>query len=170
MKSTYRGWILYVSGVTKGHLTTLCLGLHGWASTTKVIQPIWILLKQETVSRSGISWTICKSAPLIRQITTPAPIFFTGGMPFLLPNQQRRSTEGILITRLSKSGSRISDHWLLKCHVIFGGIHWQCWYFQYSVTGRVQCQWLLDSQCSVPNAPRLIWANIRVFKLCHFFV
>ena len=36
-------------------------------------KPIWILLKQETVSGSGISWAICKSAPRSRQITTPAP-------------------------------------------------------------------------------------------------
>ena len=34
---------------------------------------LWILLKQETVSGSGISWAICKSAPRSRQITTPAP-------------------------------------------------------------------------------------------------
>jgi len=32
-----------------------------WAGTRKV-KPIWILLKQETVSGSGISWAICKSA------------------------------------------------------------------------------------------------------------
>ena len=36
-------------------------------------KPIWILLKQETMSGSGISWAICKSAPCSRQITTPAP-------------------------------------------------------------------------------------------------
>ena len=35
-------------------------------------KPIWILLKQETASSSGISWVICKSAPRSRQITTPA--------------------------------------------------------------------------------------------------
>ena len=59
-------------------------------------KPIWILLKQETVSGSGISWAICKSAPRSRQITTPAPhhSFFTDRMPFLPPNQQRQSTEG----------------------------------------------------------------------------
>ena len=62
-------------------------------------KPIWILLKQETVSSSGISSAICKSAPCCRQITTPAPhvpplSFFTGRMPFLSPNQQRQSTEG----------------------------------------------------------------------------
>ena len=34
---------------------------------------IWILLKQQTVSGSGISWAICKSARCSRQITMPAP-------------------------------------------------------------------------------------------------
>ena len=77
------------------HLTALCPKLPGWASTRKV-KPIWILLKQETVSGSGISRAICKSAPRTRQITTPAPHYsvFTGRMPFLPPNQQCQSTEG----------------------------------------------------------------------------
>ena len=69
----------------------LFLGLPEWASTRKV-KPIWILLKQETVSGSGIIWAIFKSAPRSRQITTQAS--FLPGMPFLLPNQQRQSTEG----------------------------------------------------------------------------
>ena len=57
---------------------------------------MWILLEQETVSGSGISWAICKSAPRSRQITTPVPHtqFFTGRVPFLPPNQQRQSTDG----------------------------------------------------------------------------
>jgi len=54
------------------HLTALCLGLLGCAGTRKV-KPIWIFLKQETVSGSGISWAICKSASRSRQITMPAP-------------------------------------------------------------------------------------------------
>ena len=49
-------------------LMALCPGLPGWASTRKV-KLIWILLKQETVSGSGTSWAICKSAPHSRQIT-----------------------------------------------------------------------------------------------------
>jgi len=68
----------------------------GLAGTRKV-KPIWILLKQETVSGSGISWAVCKSAPRSTQTTTPAPdhsVFFTGRMPFLPPNQQHQSTEG----------------------------------------------------------------------------
>ena len=51
--------------------TAICPGLPGRAGTRKV-KPIWILLKQETVSDSGISWAICKSASRSRQITMPA--------------------------------------------------------------------------------------------------
>ena len=82
---------------THTRLTALYPGLPGWAGTRKV-KPIWILLEQETVSGSGISWAICKSASRSRQITMPAPhysSFFTGWMPFLPPNQQCQSTEGI---------------------------------------------------------------------------
>ena len=80
---------------THTRLTALCPGLPRWAGTRKV-KPIWILLKQETVSGSGISWAICKSVPRSRQITMPAHhhSVFTDRMPFLPPNQQRQSTEG----------------------------------------------------------------------------
>jgi len=70
----------------------------GWASTRKV-KPIWILLKQETVSGSGISWAImqvCTSLQTDNYASTPPLSFFTGRMPFLSPNQQRQSTEGPL--------------------------------------------------------------------------
>ena len=84
---------------THTRLMALFPGLPRWAGTRKV-KPIWILLKQETVSGSGISWTICKSVPCSRQITMPAPhhSVFTGQMPFLSPNQQRQSTEGKINT------------------------------------------------------------------------
>jgi len=68
-------------------LTALFPGLPRWAGTRKV-KPIWILLKQETVSGSGISWAICKSAPHSRQITTPAPhhsSFLQAGCPSCRP-------------------------------------------------------------------------------------
>ena len=76
----------------------LCPGLPRWACTRKA-KPIWILLKQETVSGSGISWAICKSALHSRQIAMPAPhhSVFTGRVPFLPPNQWRQSTEGKLL-------------------------------------------------------------------------
>ena len=72
---------------THTHLTACYPGLPGRAGTRKV-KPIWILLKQETVSGSGISWAICKSAPSSRQITMPAPhhsCFLQAGCPSCSP-------------------------------------------------------------------------------------
>ena len=72
---------------THTRLTALFPGLPRWAGTRKV-KPIWILLKQETVSGSGISWAICKSAPRIRQITMSAPhhsVFLQAGCPSCRP-------------------------------------------------------------------------------------
>jgi len=93
------GWSCHLGsalGVTRTHAhTALCPGLPGSAGARNV-KPIWILLKQQTVSGSGLSWAKCKSASHSRQITTPAPhhSVFTGRMPFLPPNQQHQSTEG----------------------------------------------------------------------------
>ena len=75
-------------------LVALCPGLTGWAGTRKV-KPIWILLEQETVSGSGISWAIRQSAPHSREITTPAPHNSVFCRPAILPaNRQRQITEG----------------------------------------------------------------------------
>ena len=60
------------------------LRLPGWAGTRKV-KPIWILLKQETASGSGISWAVCKSAPRSRQTTMPAPHHSVFYRPDALP-------------------------------------------------------------------------------------
>jgi len=55
------------------------------------------LLEQEILSGNGICWALCKSAPHPRQPHQhPTTQFFTGQMPFLPPNQQRKSTEGTL--------------------------------------------------------------------------
>ena len=65
---------------------------HRWAGTRKV-KPIWILLKQQTASGSGISWAIGKSAPCSRQITTPAPhhsVFYrTDALPAAQPTASK---------------------------------------------------------------------------------
>ena len=62
-------------------------GLPRWAGTRK-LKPIWILLKQDTVSGSGISWAICKSALRCRQITTPSPHHSVFYRPDALPAAQ----------------------------------------------------------------------------------
>jgi len=74
-------------------LTALFPGLPGWAGTRKV-KPIWILLKQETVSGSGISWAVCKSAPRSRQITTPAPHHSVFYRPDALPLYHQNHKKG----------------------------------------------------------------------------
>jgi len=62
-------------------------GLPGWASTRKV-KTIWILHCQMTVSGSGISLAVHKSAPSSRQITTPAPHHSVFYRPDALPAAQ----------------------------------------------------------------------------------
>jgi len=82
---------------THTRLTALCPGLPRWAGTRKV-KPIWISLNQETVSGSGISWAICKSALRSRQITTPAPhrsVFYRpDALPAAQPTASKHCTEG----------------------------------------------------------------------------
>ena len=73
-----------MDATTHARLTALFPGLPRKA------KPIWILLKQETVSGSGsgISWAVCKSAPRSRQITTPAPHHSFFYRPDALPAAQ----------------------------------------------------------------------------------
>ena len=79
---------------THTRLTALFLGLPMWAGTRKV-KPIWLLLNQETVSGSDISWAVCTLLQTDNHASTPPATtqFFTGRMPFLPPNQQHHSTE-----------------------------------------------------------------------------
>jgi len=71
-KNNKSGCKICIKNYTHIHLTALFPSLPGWAGTRQV-KPIWNLLKQETVSGSGISWAICKSAPRSGQIITPSP-------------------------------------------------------------------------------------------------
>jgi len=83
--------VVYYVSCTHTHthtcLMVLCPGLPEWAGTRKV-KPIWILLKQETVSGSGISRAICKSASRSKQISTPAPHHSVFYRPDALPAAQ----------------------------------------------------------------------------------
>jgi len=58
-------------------------------TSTRKVKPTWILLEQETVSGSSISWAVCKSVPRSRQITTLAPhcsvTFLQAGCPSCRP-------------------------------------------------------------------------------------
>jgi len=73
--------------ITHTRLTALFPGLPGWAGTRKA-KPIWILMKQETVSGSSISWAICKSACRSRQVTMPVSHHSVFYRPDALPAAQ----------------------------------------------------------------------------------
>jgi len=92
----------YLISHTHTHLTALFPGLPRWAGTWKV-DPIWILLEQETMSGSGISWAICKSAPCSRQTTTPAPHRSVFYRPDALPATQ----------------PTVSEHWRQNINILF---------------------------------------------------
>jgi len=77
-------WYRLTQDVLETHirLTVLCPGLPGWAGTRKV-KPIWVLLEQETVSSSGISWAmqVCTLLQTDNHASTSLLKFFTGRMP-----------------------------------------------------------------------------------------
>jgi len=90
---------IFLNHINNTRLKAFRLGLPGRAST-KTVKPIWILLKQQTVSGSGISWAICKSAPRPRQITTPAchHSVFTGWMLFTQPTVSKHWKQFLLLS------------------------------------------------------------------------
>ena len=111
-------------------------GLPGWAGTRN-IKPIWILLKQETVSGSGISSAVCKSAPRSRQITTPVPHHSVFYRPDALPAAQ----------------PTVSKHWSPKINADVLNYFGQLFY----IYRRLLSQLLLLQDCTAVsnNANRL---------------
>ena len=84
-------WSVRIAGVIYVRHTHPFNGLFSGATRgagTRKVKPIWISLKQETVSGSGIGWAICKSAPRSRQITMPAPHHSVFYRPGALPATQ----------------------------------------------------------------------------------
>ena len=82
----------------------------GWAGTRKV-KPIWILLKQETVSGSGTSRAICKSASRSRQITMPVPhhsSFLQTGCPSCHPTNSVKALFWVTVLINKKTGQNIT--------------------------------------------------------------
>jgi len=72
-------------------------GIPRWAGTRKV-KTIWILEKQETVSGSGVSWAICKSAPCSRQTTTPLCFYRQDALPAAQPTASKHWRQLIVVT------------------------------------------------------------------------
>ena len=82
--------------------------IPGWAGTRKV-KPIWILLEQQTVSGTGISWAICKSAPCSRQITMPAPHHSVYYRPDALPAAKPTASKHWRQFHSTRNPSKIED-------------------------------------------------------------
>ena len=110
---------------THTHLTALCLGLPRSAGTRKV-KPVWILLKQETLSGSSISWAVCKSAPCCRQISMLAPhhsVFLQVGCPSCCPTNSVKAL---------KAQTQDRVYWRQKVYVLFNAFdtkYWTCYLF-----------------------------------------
>ena len=85
---------------THTRLTALCPGLPRRASTRKV-KPIWILLKQETVGGSGISWAImqvCTSLQTDNHTSTPPLLcFLQAGCPSCRPTNSVKALKAKMI-------------------------------------------------------------------------
>ena len=129
------------SKIYYNHLTASFPGQPGWAGTRKV-KPIWILLEQETVSSSGISWAICKSTPRSRQITTPVPHRSVFYRPDALPAAQPTA----------------SKHWRIKQQDIKK--------LKYSTYLRT----VLDLDCRLPAMPginRGVWVFYNAKQNIH---
>jgi len=109
---TYTTLWLPICGATEKHLliyTHTCMRMRTRTRThthtfigTRKVKPIWILLKQETVDGSGISWAMCKAAPYSRQTTTPAPhhsyVFLQAGCPSCRPTNSVKALKAYLLT------------------------------------------------------------------------
>jgi len=127
-------------------LTAICPGLPGCASTRKV-KPIWILLKQQTVSGSGISWPICKSAPRSRQITMPAPHHSVFYGPDALPATQRAG---------SKHWRHLIKETRANCGLTY--VHQKLLYTGWRVERIWKCRWI----CAVVgSSSRAVYTDKR---------
>jgi len=99
------------------------------------------LLGQETVSGSGISWAMCKSAPRPRRITTPASHHSVFYRPDALPASQRPASKhklnghlavSLLVNKaLCMGPTRVLHHdccerWRFQCIRSYGKAHNVC--------------------------------------------
>jgi len=84
-------YIRYHTTHTHTRLTALCPGYPGELVPERKNQSGFT--EQETVSGSGISWAIRKSAPRSRQITTPAPHHSVFYRPDALPAAQQTASK-----------------------------------------------------------------------------
>ena len=109
--------------------------LPGWAGNRK-LKPVWISLKQETVSGSGTSWAICKSEPRSRQKTMLAPplSFLQAGCPSCRPTNSVKALKAKALGKLHESNTvkllltRIYHGICDDCDFYSASLHWNTTY------------------------------------------
>ena len=128
---------------THHHHHTFNGPLSGWASTRKV-EPIWILLEQETLSGSGISWAICKSAPRSRETTTPV-FYRPDALPAAQPTASKHWRQYYIDTHIHNHFMAISQVYLdyhpqtcsrkpsETANIVFLKARWLCWHSTNSI-------------------------------------
>jgi len=83
-----------------------------------------ILLEQEIVSGTGISWAICKSAPRPRQITTPAPpplsFYRPDALPATKPTASNHWRQLSLTANLVRKRYRNNKRFQCLLHIVNG--------------------------------------------------
>ena len=128
---------------THTRLMALFPGLPRWAGTRKA-KPIWILLKQETVSGSGFGWAICKSATRSRQITIPLSFYRLGALPPAQPTESKHWRHNKGCNESWKSAApdlTLAEYAAIKkihqTKIITKYIHWQSFYLS---TEGVSCK------------------------------
>jgi len=144
-RPTTRFNVFHINCVTHTHtrLTALFPGLPGWAGTRKV-KPVWILLKQETVSGSGHSWAICKSAPApdrqLHQHPTTQFFYRPDALPAAQPTASKHWRQII---------STVSMLWKIYCQDSFKGsstLAWKHLHFHHLL---FQCHNLICRHCEI---------------------
>ena len=128
-------------------LMALFPGLPGSAGTRKV-KPIWILLEQETVSGSGISWAVCKSTPRSRQITMPAPhhwSFLQAGCPSCRPTNNVKALKDTQSTIATINCLGFLAQHVLARNTELSLQQWQRMNFQLPSMNRLQCLQCFDT-------------------------
>jgi len=89
--------------LSSGESTALCPRPPRSAGTRKV-KPVWILLKQETVSGSGISWDICimqvcTSLQTDNHASTPPLSFLQAGCPSCRPTNSVKALKAKIYSK-----------------------------------------------------------------------
>jgi len=96
---------------TQTRVMALFPGLPGWASTRKV-KPIWILLKQETVSGSGIIYTLLQTD---NHASTQPLSFLQAGCPSCRPTNSVKAPTAKKCYPISETNMPLTVH--LFCNI-----------------------------------------------------